>query len=70
MLFVRISLRAFARRWAPPLGNREMVGSGGFEPPTSCASDRRSPTELRAYLGKKHGLSYQPPALTVKRRIR
>ena len=26
-----------------------MVGSGGFEPPTSSASERRSPTELRAY---------------------
>ena len=25
-----------------------MVGSGGFEPPTSSASERRSPTELRA----------------------
>ncbi len=28
---------------------RWMVGSGGFEPPTSSASERRSPTELRAY---------------------
>ena len=25
-----------------------LVGSGGFEPPTSSASERRSPTELRA----------------------
>ena len=29
-----------------------MVGSGGFEPPTSSASERRSPTELRAYPSK------------------
>ena len=26
-----------------------VVGTGGFEPPTSCASDRRSPTELRPW---------------------
>src|SRR5713101_4218548 len=39
-----------------------MVGSGGFEPPTSSASERRSPTELRAYprvtamlQGRRHG---------------
>src|SRR5919106_4207841 len=28
---------------------RVVVGTGGFEPPTSCASSKRSPTELRAY---------------------
>ena len=27
-----------------------MVGTGGFEPPTSAVSRRRSPTELRAIL--------------------
>src|ERR1700674_3167349 len=39
-----------------------MVGSGGFEPATSSASERRSPTELRAYprvtamlQGRRHG---------------
>ena len=26
-----------------------MVGTGGFEPPTSCVSSKRSPPELRAY---------------------
>ena len=25
------------------------IGTGGFEPPTSCASSKRSPPELRAY---------------------
>lgn len=29
--------------------NKRVLGTGGFEPPTSCASSKRSPPELRAY---------------------
>ena len=31
-------------------GNIILVGAGGFEPPTSSASGKRSPAELRAYI--------------------
>ncbi len=52
-----------------------MVGTGGFEPPTSCVSSKRSPPELRAYpqsKGKKRlytysyrvrGVKVKPPAI-------
>src|SRR5262249_4028127 len=37
-----------------------VVGTGGFEPPTSCASDRRSPTELRPWPGAKNSVPTGP----------
>src|SRR6266446_4812526 len=44
----QLEVSLFFRQWrARPYV--ELVGSGGFEPPTSSASERRSPTELRAY---------------------
>ena len=30
-----------------------MVGTGGIEPPTSSVSGKRSPTELRAFVGTR-----------------
>ena len=47
-LEVTIFFRQWRARcsWWPAI---KLVGSGGFEPPTSSASERRSPTELRAY---------------------
>src|SRR3989304_2633420 len=38
---------------------RILVGTGGFEPPTSCVSSKRSPTELRAYPPHPWRLCYQ-----------
>ena len=35
-----------------PWFEKRMVGAGGIEPPTSSASGKRSPTELRAYRTK------------------
>ena len=34
----------------PSIRIREMVGTGGLEPPTPCASSKCSPPELRAFL--------------------
>src|SRR2546430_3130678 len=41
-----------------------MVASGGFDPPTSSASERRSPTELRAY--PEYRTCYTPLSWGVK----
>src|SRR5262249_39481941 len=46
------------------LDQHEVVGSGGFEPPTSSASERRSPTELRAY--SEYRSCYTRPIWSVK----
>ncbi len=46
-----------------------MVGTGGFEPPTSCVSSKRSPPELRAYStakAQKHLYVYSYRLLSVK----
>ena len=47
-LLVSVKLRIPSlkgRRW---YNFYKMVGTGGIEPPTSCASSKRSPPELRA----------------------
>ncbi len=46
---------------------RHLVGTGGFEPPTSCVSSKRSPPELRAYTGQNQVILFKVFQLVKKK---